>query len=190
MLSIIAGIIECPEDHDIILEFYKKYKVLLYNEARKYLSSQEDIEDIVCESLVRIIEHMEKFRSMGSPQRIQYAKVIIRNLSYVFLKRAAHFTMVPFENVDINLPDEDETCMPDTVVSRRFQVEQIRKVWAELPTEDRMLLEQKYILDWSDRELAVTLGVQPQSVRMLLTRAKRRIMKQLIANGIQLSDWM
>lgn len=189
MLSILTGAIECPDDHDIILDFYTRYKMLLYNEAWKYFSKQEDVEDVVYESLARIIEHMEKFRSMTLPQRIQYGKVVVRNLSYVLLKRSAYFTMVPFESTDVNLLI-DESNTPDIVVARKIQIDQMRKVWAEIPTEDRMLLEQKYILDWPDRELASILGVQVQSVRMLLTRAKRRVMKQLEEKGIQVSDWM
>lgn len=189
MLSMITGAIDCPDDHDIVLEFYTKYKILLYNEAWKYLSKQEDVEDVVHESLAKIIEHMDKFRTMAPPQRIQYGKVIVRNLSYVLMKRTAYFTMIPFESADINVPN-DENSTPDIVVMRKMQRDQLRKVWAEIPIEDRLLLEQKYILDWPDRELASILGVQVQSVRMLLTRAKRRVMKQLEEKGIQVSEWL
>ena len=38
----------------------------------------------------------------------------------------------------------------------------------------RWLLEARYILDYSDGELARELGVKPDSVRMALTRARRK----------------
>lgn len=41
-------------------------------------------------------------------------------------------------------------------------------------TNTRWLLEARYILDYSDGELARELGVKPDSVRMALTRARRK----------------
>ena len=40
--------------------------------------------------------------------------------------------------------------------------------------EDRLLLEGKYILGYTDAELADMLGCKKSSVRMKLTRARRR----------------
>ena len=189
MIAMVIGTIESSEDNDIILAFYSKYKMLLYREAWRYLSQKEDVEDVVYESLTRIIEHIGKFRTMGEQQRIQYAKVVVRNISYVLTRRASYFSMIPYENVDVNALVDEEN-MPDLVVLRKMQRSQMRTVWAALPVEDRLLLEQKYILGWSDKELASALNVQTQSVRMLLTRAKRRVMKQLEMNGIRISEWL
>lgn len=189
MLPIVTCTIESPDDHDIILEYFQKNKLRLYAEARKYFSTQEDVEDVVYESLVRIMDHMEKFRSLLPHERLQYGRAIIRNLSYTCLKRRSHFTIEPFEDVDMYLAIE-ESQLPDNIVFQRIQLEKIRAIWAEIPVEERMLLEQKYILDWSDRDLAVTLGIKPQSVRMRLTRAKRTIIQLLKEQGFQISDWL
>lgn len=189
MLPLITCAIESPEDHDIITEFFLKNKMLLYAEAWKYLSLREDVEDIVYESLVRIMDHMEKFRSLLPHERVPYGKAIVRNLSYIYLKRQSLFTMIPFEDVDTYLMVE-ETQLPESVVSKQIQVAQIRKIWGTLPVEDRLILEQKYVLDWTDKELAATLGIKPQSVRMRLTRAKRNVIQQLKEQGFQISDWL
>lgn len=189
MLPMMTCVIESPEDHDIISEFFQKHKLLLYAEAWRYLSLHEDVEDIVYESLVRIMDHMDKFRSLLPHERVQYAKAVIRNLSYTYAKRQSLYTMVPFEDVDTYLTFE-ESQLPESVVFKQIQLEHIRKIWAEMPVEDRLLLEQKYVLDWSDKDLAASLGIQPQSVRMRLTRAKRNVIHQLKAQGFQISDWL
>lgn len=189
MLPIITCTIETPEDHDIISEYFQNNKLRLYAEARKYFSTQEDVEDIVYESLVRIMDHMEKFRSLLPHERIQYGRAIVRNLSYIYLKRQSRFTMVPFEDVDIYLAVE-ENQLPENIVFKQVRLAQIRQIWAKMPVEDRLLLEQKYILDWSDKDLAATLGIKPQSVRMRLTRAKRNIIQLLKEQDFQISDWL
>lgn len=56
--------------------------------------------------------------------------------------------------------------------------------------EERLLLEQKYVLGWSDNELASMLGIQPQSVRMRLTRAKRKAIQLMKEQGFQISEWL
>jgi len=68
--------------------------------------------------------------------------------------------------------------------------EYIRNIWCGLECDARMLMEQKYILHWSDEELAEILGIKPQSVRMRITRAKRELMAQLQKNGFHLDDWI
>lgn len=189
MLPIMTSAIESPEDHDIITEFFQKYKLLLYAEAWRYLSMHEDVEDIVYESLVRIMDHMDKFRSLLPHERVLYGKAVVRNLSYTYAKKQSTYTMVPFEDVDTYLTIE-EGQLPESVVFKHIKLEHIRKMWAEIPVEDRLLLEQKYILDWSDTDLAASLGIKPQSVRMRLTRAKRNVIHQLKEQGFQISDWL
>ena len=189
MLPIISNTISNVADHEIISEFFTKYIKLLYNEAWKYLSVQEDVEDIVYEAFARIIANMDTFRTLKPLQRVQYGKVIVRNLSFAFLRRSAYFTMVPFEEVDIYIPIA-ESNQPENIVEQKIQIEQIRQIWAEMPVEDRLLLEQKYILDWTDKELADRLGIQTQSVRMRLTRAKRKVMRQLEEKNIHIKEWL
>lgn len=172
---------------DSVTTFYLKHKNFLFREAWKYLSQPEDVEDIVCETLSRILENAEKFHSMHPTQQLQYARVIVRNLSYHHLRRSSYFTMVPFEDVDVYLPIEKEE-EPDSLASRKLQITKIRNVWAKVSPEDRLLLEQKYILGWSDAVLAAGLDVKPQSVRMYLTRAKRRTAKLMREEGISFED--
>ena len=54
------------------------------------------------------------------------------------------------------------------------QKECLMQIWSSLPEEDRLLLEGKYILGYTDAELADMLGCKKSSVRMKLTRARRR----------------
>lgn len=50
----------------------------------------------------------------------------------------------------------------------------LSKIWPRLPEDDRVLLEGKYILGYSDQELAEEIGCQANSIRVKLTRARRR----------------
>lgn len=188
MLPIISAI-ENPNDRDLVTDFYLKYKGLLYSEAQKYLDISEDVEDTVYEALAKIIDKMTVFRDLQLGQQIQYALTTVRNLSYILLKKNNHFTFVSLESLDFDIPT-DEHYSTEKAVEDKLLKAHIMQVWNAIDLEDRMLLEQKYILRWKDVELAASLGVQPQSVRMRLTRAKRNVLKELQKKGINMSTML
>lgn len=53
------------------------------------------------------------------------------------------------------------------------------RIWPQLDSRTRQLLEDKYVLNMSDAEIASALGVKPSSVRMLLTRARSKARKAI-----------
>lgn len=189
MLPVIIAAIENPEDRDLITDFYEKYHALLYSEARKYLDITEDVEDIVYEALTKIIDKMEVFRELKPLQRVQYAVTTVKNLSYILLRRNNHFTMVSFDDLEVDIPADDGISAEKQVEKKLFDAH-IKQIWNELDLEEKMLLEQKYILKWKDEELATSLGIQPQSVRMRLTRAKKTIHSEFQKMGFQFLDWL
>lgn len=188
MLPVIISSIENPEDRDLMADFYLKYNNLMYCEARKHLDIEEDVEDAVYEALAKIIEKIDIFRGLKLPQRVSYALTTVKNISYVLLKRNHYLSVVAFEDVEFDLASEDGLSAENIVQKKMFKMH-IREIWHQLDLEDRLILEQKYILQWRDDELAQALGIQTQSVRMRLTRAKRSVLKQMQQSGITAIDW-
>ena len=180
MLPVIISAIENAEDRDLMTEFYNKYNARMYAEAWKHLSVPEDVEDIVLEAFAKIIDKMETFHTLAPGQRVQYAVTTVT-------KRKSLYTMVSFETMDYEIQATDST---ETAVEQKLMQQHVAEIWGELELDDRRLLEQKYILKWSDIELAEALGIKTQSVRMRLTRAKRNVMKQLQKKGFQITDWL
>lgn len=189
MLPIIISAIENPEDRDLMTNFYLEYKALLYSEAQKHLDIREDVEDTVYEALTRIIDKMDVFRELKPKQKVQYALTAVKNLSYILLRKNNHFTVVSFDDLEVDIPAYDSESAEKSVEDKMFRI-YIRQVWNEIELDERMLLEQKYILRWKDEEIAAFLDIQPQSVRMRLTRTKRNVLKALQSKGITLSSWL
>ena len=53
------------------------------------------------------------------------------------------------------------------------------RIWPQLDSRTRQRLEDKYVLNMSDAEIASALGVKSSSVRMLLTRARSKARKAI-----------
>lgn len=188
MLLLIAAI-ECQEDRDLMTQFYDTNLNLLYHEARKLISTKEDVEDIVYEAFTRIIKKIDVFRTLQPKQRARYAVVTVRNLCYHHLRKENHFTIASFDEL-IGTADITRENEPERITEQQLFTEQIQRIIAQLDIEQRLLLEQKYILHWTDVEMAQMYGIESQSMRMKLTRARQKLLKEMKAQGFHPGDWL
>lgn len=189
MLPIIIASIDTPEDRDMMTAFYMAYKGRMYTEAWKFMNSEEDAEDIVYEALTRIIDKMDRFRELHPKQRGVYAITTVRHLCVMQLEKNAFRNHLSISEITT----ESDTLEADSMeasVERKLTGEKIRRLWNQLLPRDQLLLEQKYILRCSDDEIAEFLSVERSSVRMLLTRARRRLMQVLKDHNIEPQDWL
>ena len=188
MLPMIICAIETPEERDLMTAFYLQNRGYLYAQAQKYLPNPQDAEDIVHDALVKIIDHMDVFKSLQPAQQLLYARTTVKHLACSLCRRENRVPKVPFEEV-LPVPVAEESQQPENILQSNQRREKIRSIWENLEGEERLLLEQKYILRWSDAELAKYLDIQPQSVRMRLTRAKRNMVRQMEEKGFLPSQW-
>lgn len=86
------------------------------------------------------------------------------------LRHNRRHPQVPLEDA----PEASSAPDMDELLSRRVELNALARVWPRLDEDTRWLLEARYILDYSDSELAREMGVKPTSVRMALTRAREK----------------
>lgn len=162
-------------------EIYQKYKRLMFSTAGKYTKNLADQEDIVQTSLERLIKILSDPIPNGRCISAGYIVSIVRSVSIDFLRKqereAEHCISLESDQLE-QIPEAGE--IADNLVLLSEQREQLWKIWRLLPREDRYLLEGKYILGYSDQQLAASLSCKPNSIRMKLTRARRRAMKLLL----------
>ena len=68
-------------------------------------------------------------------------------------------------------------------ILHQSDLELFRKELNQLDEATRTLLTRKYILEESDEAIAQDLNVKPGSIRMMLTRAKRKLLQLLFNDG-------
>ena len=161
-------------------ELYHKYKRLMFASANRYTDNPADQEDIVQTALERLIKLLSAPSQKSRCISAGYIVTIVRSVSIELLRKqgreAKHCVCLEPEQLEQIV----ETGEPmDRLVLLSEEAEQLWRVWPLLPGEDRFLLEGKYLLGYSDRQLAASLGCNPDSIRMKLTRARRRAMKLL-----------
>lgn len=183
MISLINASSIAQDDKDFMLRLYQEFKPLMFATARKYVSNISDCEDIVQDCIVKLIEKIDTLREKDRCSLCSYIVFTVRNTAINFLKRQgiinAHFSSLDlqYDELESKEPSLDELM---ALAERRAK---LSDVWDQLPEEDRTLLEGKYILGYADKELAAQLNCNPSSIRMKLTRARRKALKLLISNS-------
>ena len=180
MLPLIITKIE-DADHKRFMEaLYETSCRLMYHIAKKWTDSAAEQEDIVQDSLAKLISKAGLLRALSKPQQISYVAHTVRNTAITHLdQRAREERWV----TSLDLGDEGELppsrdLSPEELLLLGERKESFRQVWARMPERERLLLEGKYVFHVSDKELAQWLGCRPASVRMALTRAKRMVIQE------------
>jgi len=168
------------DDREFMERLYREYERLMFATARKYLSTPEDVEDAVNTSLLRMMKKIPDLRNFEYCVLTAYIVSAVRNTSINFLRdklRQQDRTAA----LDNSIPSG---ALPmDELMEMAERREQLSEVWGQLSEDDRMLLEGKYIAGCTDAELAERFRCKPGSVRMKLTRAKRRALALLARKG-------
>ena len=166
--------IDSQSDRDFLVALYQEYKRLVFSVARQ-LVLKDDAEDIVQEVFIRLIPAVQLLQNMEPYRRIAYICSMTKNLSFNHLAKihteqkhtVEDSEDFVYENLDAGINVEDQ-------VLHSERLHALLKIWPELSAHDQYVLRAKYILNQNDREIAGALNVAPASVRMLITRARRR----------------
>lgn len=176
-------------DKEFMVHLYTKYENLLFYTAQKYISERGSVEDVVQESLVKLHEKIRTIKPMPEIVLASYIRSTVRNTAINILKSTGYEEdrQISTENI-IDVMDEHALSLDTLMQISRYR-ELLSKIWPELSKEEQFLLEGKYILGYSDRELSTELCCQPSSVRMKLTRARRHTLSILASReGVNCFD--
>ena len=185
MLSFVLPMLSTKAEKAFVTGMYEEFRGLMFATAKKYVSAQSAAEDVVQDSLVKLIRNTDTLQKMPRCALASYIVSTIRNTAIDSLRSGAaeEKRISPLSLDDLTFMPSEGDSVEDTAM-RRDDLERMKAIWPRLEEEYRFLLDRKYLLGASDAELAVFLGCKPGSVRMKLTRARRRVMELLKEGGV------
>ena len=160
-----------------IERLYYTYRRLIYSQVRKYVKDSWDADDVVQSVLMKLIEKEPFIRTLNRDETANYIYVTARNNALNYLRDRKNSMLFSFDEAIDGAAEQ--LSQPDHALEQLELQTDIHSAWRALDERERVLLEMKYYLDKSDAEIAEALGVKPNSVRMLLTRARKRMKRYL-----------
>lgn len=176
--------IEDSEDQAFMIELYCQYERLIWSEIRKRLKDEHDPEEVFQDCLVKLVRHVKKLRSMENRNMVNYMITTVRNTCIDVLRKK---TKVHLDSVDDEQWGGQYTLQTDedmeTLLYRREAAEWLEIIWPLLDERSRYLLEGKYFLELTTYEMAAVLNITHDSVRVELSRARKKAKKLLEEHG-------
>lgn len=168
--------VENNDKQEFILWFYDQYRKYLYKQVWNLCYSKQDVDDIVQTVWEKLIAKEELLRTLAHGQRLNYISKAAENT----IKEIARKERVSVCSLDqIAQPIYDGTRYLEQTQDKRMRHECFRTVWAQVDVDTRELLERKYLLSETDEEIALAMNISRDSVRMYLSRARRKALSIL-----------
>lgn len=161
------------EEKEFFEKLYEEEKNFMFYIAGKYTASNSEREDIVQEAVVRLLNNISTLKGLDC---YKVRKYIILTIKAVFIdhekrKNAHQMILINEEMLEAMLEADMASRQTDTDDSVSILVEQLK---SQLSQREWFVLEGRYILGYSQEELGNLLGVNPNSVRMMICRARKK----------------
>lgn len=176
MFPLIFNTIRNAQDRTFMERFYEQYHKLMYSQINKLTQNNDEIEEIMQEVWVRLIEKVSLLQTMPRDRLVNYSIAVARYTAYAFFRKKKRLELISFEDCELAWYSQQAAdSRLEEIIIQKIEGEKLYYVWTHLNARDQALLNMKYILDYANNEIAEVLDVKPESVRMLLTRAKRKL---------------
>lgn len=152
----------------------------LFAVAYRYLQRADEAEDLVQDLYVKLWQMRDALPPES--QLLPYMMTMARNLSIDRLRSRHEYDVAANDDEDAP-PPQDEPYIDNTVEDHdrlRLTLQLIK----QLPPDQQKVLQLKAMRDLSNEEITQLTGIQPDNVRQLLSRARRKLKELALKQGI------
>lgn len=144
----------------------------LYRVAFRLMGNSQDAEDMVQEAYLKLWNKRDELANILNTEA--YCVALIKNLCYDALRRT---------QLDEDGRAPEELSLPtDTNIAReveqRDEVNQVRRLIGQLPEQQKRVILLRDVNDCSFEEIEQATGLNAINIRVLLSRARKKIREQ------------
>lgn len=165
--------IQDESDRTYMEWIFQTYHRLMYDYIMEVLHDSWQADDVMQESVVKLIHKIDVLRRLSESKRRNYIITTAKNTAISYLRRESIRKGIAYDDWAKDCIGTQSEEDPEALVLRQEEMEALQLIWDDLDERSRYLLSSRYILEQSFEEMARELGVTAGSARMLLTRAKR-----------------
>ena len=174
MLSFFLAALESDTDRQTFTSIYNQHHSEMENAAIKILKNQSDAEDAVQNAFMQVIRHFEKIFQIPCDEVSFWLISIVKNEAYMILRKQKR--IVPLEDWD-NFANQSVDVLDYIGLADLF---------TKLPDTYRQVLEMRFLLGYSNKEIAAHLGMTESAVGTRINRGRRLLREILDKEGFQL----
>ena len=144
----------------------------LYRVAFRFLGKVQDAEDMVQEAYLKLWKKRDELPEVASIEA--YCVTLIKNLCYDSLRscRPDEDSRLPEE---LNLPTDSNMVHE---IEQKDEANQVKKLIGQLPRQQQQIILLRDVNDCSYEEIEQATGLTAVNIRVLLSRARKKIREQ------------
>ena len=169
-------------DQSAQFEIYKLYYKAMFNTALRITQDSEEAEDVMQEAFLSAFTKLSTFK--GEVAFGAWLKRIVINRSLTQIKRKNKRQEVNLEVVGHKLEDDSEGDGLSEVDLTNAKVQQVMKAMSMLKENYRVVLNLSLIEGYDNQEVSNILGINDQSCRTTISRAKSKLRKILMESSV------
>ncbi|MBP7184142.1 MAG: RNA polymerase sigma factor [Saprospiraceae bacterium] len=152
-------------------QLYDQYAPGLYAVCLRYAKNEQDAQDILQESFIRIFKYMSSYQAKGSFEG--WLKKIVVNVALKFYKRFY------YSNENSELDPNISHLAIDTDVIDFISEKELLSIIATLPEILRFVFNLHVIEGYSHAEISQILSIEESTSRTYLLRARKKLIFKL-----------
>jgi RNA polymerase sigma-70 factor (ECF subfamily) len=144
----------------------------IFRFSRRLLSSETAAKDATQEVLLKLWKakkHLKKIKNIEA-----YAMTMTKNLCYDMLKSKHNSTLELVHSQYITT----SSCL-NSEIEARDEVTIVEQLIEQLPEQQRAIIQLRDVEQFSNKEIEEIMGLNSTSVRVALSRARKKIMTEL-----------
>lgn len=182
MLPVFILSIDDDEKRIFMTNLYRRFYRPMLTKAQTMVKGDDSAEEVVQETFLNLVKNAEYVMNIDKSKIPYYLVAAVRNTAVgIYRKTKKNEPKFIFSLDDVAAAETiaGTSAQPEEIYLNAERCGEVAESIAMLSDRDRLLLEAKYLLGKSDEEIAEKFGISVNSVRSLLSRARKRAYKLL-----------
>ncbi len=181
MLPLVFLTMEPGDDRAFLEQAYLDYHRLMYAQALRVLRDDAAAEDAVSDALLSLMKKISLLRTFDRNKLRAYCVITVKHAAISALRRRQK----EHPAAEDRLADTADEGRVEDGLMERAGVERIKEAIRRLPEQEMRIMVMRYFREMTDGEIAQETGLQPVSVRVHLSRARKRLREILSGEEAQ-----
>ncbi len=160
-------------DQQAYAEIVKRYQSFVFTIALRYTPSREDAEEIAQDSFVKAYRSLSDFR--GESKFTTWLYTIVTTTCLTFLRKKKLETQSLDNEKVFEAADSVDSGFRANQVEQKSRIHMVNKAIALLSPDDAHIITLFYKGEQSLDEIGQILGIEPNTVKVRLHRARQRL---------------
>ena len=170
--------VKAVSDEESFTELYQHFFPRVYKFIYAKTSDPELTDEIISQTFLKMFENLSRYNPIRAAFSTWIFQIALNEMKMYWRTKNYHGEHEETwdEDFDPVAPEHDE---PEKKILQTEAEEKLREALKKLPERERKIIEMTYWLNYPPRKIAEVLDLKPNTVSVILKRAKESLKKYL-----------